>query len=295
MACYSPIQGYRAPGGLIKFSRSGAFRDLPITVSCGQCLGCRLERSRQWAVRSVHEASLHDRNCFLTLTYDEKNLPPNGSLDITHWQKFAKKLRKQCGPFRFLHCGEYGEINDRPHYHASIFGLDFFEGRKLYKETPQGPLFNNPLLDQIWGKGYAVFSELTFSTAAYVARYIMKKVTGDDAEWHYQQLDPITGETWMLKPEYCTMSRNPGLGAKWIEKYLDEVYPSDEVIINGKQCRPPKFYDTALEKTRPDIHATIRKARARKGQKQKQENTPSRLAVREIVKSAQLANYSRNL
>ena len=116
MACYTPLKGYRSTEltkngkRKIVFNRNHGFADLPVTVPCGQCIGCRLERSRQWAIRCTHEASLWEKNCFITLTYNDENLPKDGSLDVTHFQKFMKRLRKKHGAgIRFYHCGEYGD------------------------------------------------------------------------------------------------------------------------------------------------------------------------------------------
>ena len=116
MPCYSPIKGYRSkvlsPNGkrTIVFKPNLGFVDLPVLVPCGQCCGCRLERSRQWAIRCTHEASLHENNCFITLTFNDDNLPSDKSLDVRHFQLFMKRLRKQFGSnIRYYHCGEYGE------------------------------------------------------------------------------------------------------------------------------------------------------------------------------------------
>ena len=133
MPCYRPIKGYRsrrlnAETGKrpVVFNPRDGFYDQPVDLPCGQCIGCRLERSRQWAIRCVHEASLHERNCFITLTYRDECLPTNGSLDLDAFQKFMKRLRRRFGEgVRFFHCGEYGENFGRPHYHAILFNLDF--------------------------------------------------------------------------------------------------------------------------------------------------------------------------
>ena len=286
MACYQPIHGFRAPGGQIKFTRSGAYRDRPQTISCGQCIGCRLERSRQWACRCVHEASQHDRNCFLTLTYNKNKVPRDGSLDVTHWQDFAKRVRWKYGPFRYFHCGEYGTINNRPHYHAAIFGLDFWEGRELLSGSGgDHQLYGNSGLEETWGNGYLTIGELNFQTAAYVARYILKKITGDSAEKHYNG----------RKPEYVTMSRNPGIGANWIAKYLDEVYPDDFVVMNEKKSRPPKFYDKKLEEINPLLWKQVRLARLASGAKNEDNNTPDRHEVREEVTRLKMQHFERAL
>jgi len=290
------MQAWRAPGGGIVFNRNGGFVDLPLKVSCGQCSGCRLERSRQWAVRCVHESKMHKQNCFLTLTYDDEHLPATRSLDVKDWQNFAKKLRRQVGPFRFFHCGEYGDENGRPHYHAAVFGLDFHEDRKLYKTTKTGDrLYTSARLQKVWPQGFHTIGALTFESAAYVARYVMKKINGDRAEAHYARVDPNTGECWSLKPEYTTMSRRPGIGTTWITKFSADVYPSDEVIIGGKTARPPKFYDSHLERENPELLREIKIRRAKKAAKHRFDQTPDRLAVREAVSTARFREHHREL
>lgn len=213
-------------------------------------------------------------SCFLTLTYDDEHLPEDRSLNLDHWQKFAKRVRHHHGPFRFLHCGEYGPKTLRPHYHALIFGLDFTSDRKLYKHTPDGhALYTSELLEETWGKGFAPIGELTFESAAYVARYCMKKVTGPDADAHYGG----------RKPEYTTMSRRPGIGHAWLGKFTGDVYPSDEVIVNGKSTRPPKFYDYLLEKEDEELLLELKAKRVQKARRHSKNNTPARLKTREHI------------
>ena len=131
MPCYTPLKGWRSQERTESGKRAITFRlregyaDMPVDVPCGQCIGCRLERSRQWAVRCMHEASLYENNCFITLTYNEDHIPSDGSLKKDHFQKFMKRLRKKFGAgIRFFHCGEYGAELSRPHYHAILFNFD---------------------------------------------------------------------------------------------------------------------------------------------------------------------------
>ena len=141
MPCYNPLKGYRsrtlnASGKRsIVFNLREGYVDQPIEVPCGQCIGCRLERSRQWAVRCVHEASLYKNNCFVTLTYSDDKLPSDGSLHFDHFQKFMKRLRRfyDDSRIRFFHCGEYGEQYSRPHYHCCLFNFDFVD-KKFWKK-----------------------------------------------------------------------------------------------------------------------------------------------------------------
>lgn len=269
---------------------------MQVQVACGQCLGCRLERSRQWAVRIMHEASLHDANSFLTLTYDNRHLPENGSLVKRDWQLFAKRARKAFGPFRFYHCGEYGDLHRRPHYHACMFGVNFSGDRVFYKQHRGNPLYISPRLSAEWGKGFAVIGELTFESAAYVARYCMKKRTGVHEADEYEVICPETGEVvdWR-EPEYATMSRRPGIGKGFVEKYVDQFYPRDEVVVRGKTAQPPKYYDQYFEELEPDLMAEVKRKRREQMYKRASDNTPERLAV----KRAHLINkgrlYARNV
>lgn len=189
----------------------------------------------------MHEASLYEKNCFLTLTYDEKNLPFDHSLHLDHYQLFMKRLRKKYGSgIRFFHCGEYGEALGRPHYHSLLFNHDFPD-KKFYSSKGGNSIYTSDELNGIWNKGFAVIGDLTFESAGYVARYALKKITGENAEKHYNG----------KKPEYCTMSRRPGIGKGWFDKFKDDVYNRDRVLINGKISRPPKYYDGLLQKVDP--------------------------------------------
>lgn len=236
-----------------------------IKIPCGQCTSCRLERSRQWAIRCMHEASLHDENCFLTLTYDDDHLPKGGSLFFEDFQKFMKRLRKhfvkKCpagltkeerdlyfkhNRIRYYHCGEYGDRTRRPHYHCLLFGLDPLD-KYLWSRTEFSKLYVSHTINRIWGKGNVIIGDCNFHTAAYTARYIMKKVNGKLADDHYKTFNPDTGEIVQLKPEYTTMSRSPGIGSDWIKARHKYVYDDDFVIVNGKKCKPPKFYDSVYE------------------------------------------------
>lgn len=258
MPCYRPLQAWRQRGNdpgqpKITFTKHDDMAT-GIQLPCGQCIGCRLERSRRWAVRIMHEAQQHEANSFLTLTYDDDQLPKDGSLNKEHFQLFMKRLRRRSSsPLRFFHCGEYGDENLRPHYHACIFGDDFLDDRVQDKITQAGDkLYTSKRLSEVWTYGYSWIGALTFESAAYVARYCLKKVTGKKAEAHY------AGRT----PEYVTMSRRPGIGADWFLRYSREVYPSDSVVMRGKEMMPPPYYDKLLEKTDPRLYEAIKKERA---------------------------------
>lgn len=330
MACFSPLQGYRSrlptKSGKypIVFSPTTGYVDLPMVVPCGQCIGCRLERSRQWAVRCVHEAQLHDRNCFITLTYSPENLPPGGTLVLKDFQDFMKRLRKRlvkefykkrlsrfigrfsrkllikyaqlkCPKIRFYHCGEYGSKTGRPHYHAILFGVDFADKYPHKVQANGTTLYRSKTLEELWTYGHSSIGNVTFESAAYVARYIMKKVNGDLANDHYMTIDD-NGEVFTIKPEYTTMSRRPGIAKAWFDKFGADVYIKDEVVMrNGKKMRPPRFYDNQYELLYPDDYQSLKFDRKRNASKFASDNTVERLRVRETCVKAKLSLLKRNV
>ncbi|AXH74636.1 MAG: replication initiator protein [Microviridae sp.] len=293
MPCYNPLTAYKTAGGSVVFveNRKAHGDTYQITLACGQCHGCRLERSRQWATRCVHEAAMHKYNAFVTLTYNEDNVPNRSQLQHEDFQKFMKRLRKHTGldRVRFYMGGEYGPEHGRPHFHAAIFGYDFPD-KKYFKRSPSGErIYTSEILEKLWPYGYSSTAELTFESAAYIARYCMQKVTGPMAEEHYKRQDE-KGE-YQLKPEYNRMSLKPGIGATWLNKYKTDVYTYDHVIINGVQTRPPKYYDKLIKKEDPDKLAKHKEERERKGTENRTDNTPQRLEAKQIVaiaKSKQL-------
>lgn len=303
MPCYHPLSGFRSREvnlsgkRSIVFSANQGYRDLPVTVPCGQCIGCRLERSRNWAVRCVHESSLYEKNCFLTLTYNDKNLPKNLSLNKSHFQKFLKRLRKKYPneTIRYFHCGEYGEQFARPHYHACIFGFDFPD-KELFKLVNGNKLYVSQELDKIWGMGFATIGDVTFESAAYVARYITKKVTGKRALEHYNTIDYQTGEILNERtPEYTTMSRRPGIGKGWFEKYAADVFPDDFVLSRGKKIKTPKYYNSLYEFENPERYEKIKNRRLRAAALQASNNTRERLDAREEIQLTKLKQLKRTL
>ena len=240
MDCTRPLQGYRSPAGTVVTQRSQGYSDRPVTIACGVCMACRIARSRDWALRCMHEAMMHDNNCFVTLTYDDAHLPSDGSLDVTHWQEFARTVRKRIGPFRFLHSGEYGDKEQRPHYHACIFGLDFKRGEwSRFKERKQKwsgkthTIYTSKLLESVWKRGFSSVADLNYASASYVARYVMKKQMGKGASENYGD----------KRPPYCTMSRRPGIGYEWFQKFHGDVFPRDELVWEGKVFPTPRYYD----------------------------------------------------
>lgn len=296
MACYHPLRAYRTDAGEIVFAERGSISQY-LTLPCGQCVGCRLERSKQWATRCLHEASLHQENAFITLTYSPENVPADRSLSYRPFQLFMKRLRKAFKPrsVRFYMCGEYGENFERPHFHACLFGIDFPD-KVPWKSTDSGcRLFRSSLLESLWPFGFSSVGDVTFESAAYVARYIMKKINGDSADEHYRYVDPESGQISQRLAEFTQMSLKPGIGAGWFEKWSGDVYPHDYVIVRGRKVRPPRYYDRLLHQVDPETLESVRFVRELRGREQYQEQTPERLATRELVAKAALSQFPRKV
>jgi len=299
--CFSPLKGWRSIERTKLGKRSIVFNprfgltDMPVAVPCGQCIGCRLERSRQWAVRCLHEASLHERNCFITLTFSDEYYPRDGSLNVAVFQKFMKRLRKRFGNgIRFFACGEYGENFGRPHYHACLFNFDFPD-RLLWSHRDGVDLYTSAALCELWPFGFSSVGDVTFESAAYVARYIMKKVTGSSSSDHYDWVDPLTGQVFSRVPEFTTMSRRPGIAHAWIGQFLTDVYPSDFLVVNGVKCKPPRFYDkfyALLQKRDSELNSALR---VRKAKLHACDQSDKRLLVRREVCSSRVERLARPL
>jgi len=258
MQCNYPVGTYRKDG-------------TPAYRPCGTCIGCRLEYSRQWAIRCVHEAAMHEENTFITLTYNKENLPPDLSIDKSEIQKFIKRLRKKLEPkkIRYFGCGEYGDQLGRPHYHLCLFGHQFndleivhhaprtyYNGR--YKKGNNNDLYISRQLEkEIWKKGFCTVGEVTFESAGYVARYCTKKINGSKQREHYKQKEP----------EFAIMLRRPGIGTSWLQQYMTDVYPKDYHTIKGVKCRPTRFYDSIYKREKLEQFEKIKKERIKKSEK----------------------------
>lgn len=295
-----------------------------IKLPCGQCAGCRLERSRQWALRCVHESSLHSNSYFVTLTFNESHVPTDGCVRPRHLQLFMKRLRKwydshlkgastQAAPaarecIRFYGVGEYGDSGARPHYHLCLFGL-VLPDLKVFQRRPGYVTYTSATLERLWPFGFALVAELTFETAAYAARYVMKKMTGGLADRNYVVLDDETGALQELEPEFSVMSRGGravdpvtgkkrgGLGRGWFNQFGMEVYNDRQAscIVNGREVRPPVAYDRWLEVENPEAFARLKLQREVKMKEFRRsgELHPRRLSVQEEVLKARQKFYTK--
>jgi len=219
-----------------KFAYNGSDPTIPrvLAVPCGKCHGCRADQSLMWSIRGYHESQDHTQNSFLTLTYDDEHLPADGKISVVHVQKFIKAIRRDGTKLRYIACGEYGSQTCRPHYHAIIFGKDWLENSTMITEQ----LYTNPTLTAIWGKGIISIAPVTMASICYVCGYVNKKIDDTDT--------------------FSLMSRRPGIGHNWLDKYSDDIVRTGVVSIEGRTYQIPKRYLTWEE----DLFSDLKKERA---------------------------------
>lgn len=302
MTCYNPINSWLPEKGTnlnrsVRFDNINKPSHLPILyLPCGKCIGCRIDRTQEWATRLTHEAIMHTRNAFITLTYDDQHLPHNMSLSVKTLQNFIKALRQKILPqkIRFYACGEYGTKLHRPHYHALIFGYDFPD-KTYFKTERDNDYYVSLELSKIWGNGYCIIGEVTHQSAAYCARYVTKKINGDPWHNHYQHLDTVTGELMPIKEEFAIMSRKPGLGNSFYQKYKKDIFPDDEIIIDGQHKRIPPYYMALLKEDDHDLYEEMKIRRLRNMEAQQSDNTQERLKSKERCHEARIGQLIRTL
>lgn len=233
-------------------------------------------------------------NCFLTLTYDDDHLIFGGAkhaiLNPRDLTLFFKRLRKRYGPgIRHFSCGEYGDKSSRPHYHAIVFGLDF-EDKQEFSAKDGYRLYRSDSLDNLWSHGHCIIGDVTFESAAYVARYVMKKRLGKTAEEYEQE---------GITPEFVRMSRGSkklgtgGIGSGWLNKFMSDVYPNGQILANGHMAKPPKYYDQLFERLDPVTMQKIRENRMQAALEKWEESEPRRLRDKERVKKGAINSLTR--
>ncbi len=315
MPCYSPLQGYKdiTTGGLT-FNKNGTAQKME--VACGQCLGCRVDHRLMWSIRIVHEASMHvDHygNSWATLTYREpsactdeqfKNrhyVPEKYSLTPSHVSNFIRSLRKgnRDHKIRYFYCGEYGDENQRPHYHVCIFN-HLFNDQYLWKDDEGLYTYTSAELQKHWPWGFTTVADLNLRTAAYTAGYALKKITGKRADEHYLRWDE-DGEAYWLLPEYIRMStgrgKPSGIGASFYEKFKSDIFPSDQSPIpgHGQSELVPRYYQNILAEQNPVMLEEIKEVRQKFITAHAADFTPERLRDKYKCAQAKENQLTRNL
>jgi len=301
MPCYFPQKAWyskivnESGKRSLTFQRANAqFADLPIEIPCGICMGCRLEKSAQWAMRITHEQQLHQENCFLTLTYNPESLPHLGSLQKEDVQLFMKRLRKNYPDkkIRFYACGEYGEQTNRPHYHLILFGVDPTD-KQLYSVKNGNNIYISPTFTRLWPHGDHKIGSVTFESAGYVARYTTKKIYGEKAESYYRAFNYATGDYEPITPEFALMSLRPGIGSDWYDKYKQDLINTGFCIVNGQKATIPMYYQKKLELDYPEAYQKYKQDLQLAAALNKEDNTLSRLDVKLECREAKLLNLTR--
>lgn len=249
MRCLAPLVAWRRwdkAGVTLKYSEGDS--RFPMQLPCGGCVACLRVRARQHAIRCSHERECHEKACFVTLTYDEENLPYGGSLVKEHFQRFMRDLRGVVRTkVRYFACGEYGSRFGRPHYHAILFGVDFVADRYVAGRRSGEDVYRSPCLESVWTRGRSEIGSASFASAGYVAGYVSKKL-GESA---------LVGR----EPEFLVMSLKPGIGVDWIARNYAHVYARDSVVVQGFELPPPRMYDKWFAAYHPEAFAKLKRQR----------------------------------
>lgn len=249
-------------GGRPIFGWTGVKLGLPeIKLPCGKCPECCKDYYTMWATRGSRELANWETSLFITLTYDEENLPENRSLNKKHVQDFIKRVKKRFkssieNPIRQIYCGEYGTQTLRPHYHVILFNLDFVDKTKHRKSDQGHQIFISKELTQLWNKGHAEFGFAEPSSIAYLFKYILKKKT------RKEKRKPLTLDlpdgSYDVEHEFIEASRNPGIGASMRgHQSLKKGY----ITVNGVKKKIPKYYLEHLKVSDPDTYEKIKNDR----------------------------------
>lgn len=197
-----------------------------LPFGCGQCLPCRINRSRQWAARQTLESYTHEHCCFVTLTLDDAHLGAptgHGEYEVSPLvlQLFLKRLRYYLGrdKIRFFAVGEYGEAAGRPHYHINVFGMS---GHSLHQNGRYART-GAECVRLAWSdngvpKGHIMVGDFTEATAQYVSKYVVKKWTNKDHK-------DLNGR----HPEFARMSLRPCIGGPAMQVLAETISNNGEL------------------------------------------------------------------
>lgn len=247
-----------------------------LALPCGKCLGCRAARATQWARRCGHEAKYWQSNVFLTLTYDDEHLPAERHLRHDDLTRFLKRLRTdrernreayttdRNSNIKYFACGEYGEENQRPHYHAIVFNIGFKDQYRISND-----LFGSSTLSRLWQAGKAEFGNATQAAANYIAQYSLKKIGSGDCD---------SDGVWRPAP-FLRMSTRPAIGYGWLDRYSEDLQ-NGYLVNEGRKTQIPRSYLRRLATTDPQLEEEITYT---KQQFKSPDDTPERRKAAEII------------
>lgn len=246
----------------------------PIQIPCGKCIGCRLDKSREWALRCMMELKTTPKSTasFLTFTYNDDKIPiryygspvdgtalPVYSLDKRDLQLFWKRLRKSLPEtkIRYFACGEYGSETWRPHYHAIVFNY-WPDDLVVFEQKDSTTYYTSNTLNNLWSRGRVIVAPVTFDTCAYVARYTAKKCLTVGDEFF---------ESHNMCPPFLVMSRRPGIGWYYFENHLDFL-AGDRIYVSGSEGVDgsiPRTFLSKVESFDPELFEEVKARRTLKG------------------------------
>lgn len=232
-------------------------------VPCNRCIGCRLDYARQWSNRLVLELQDNPNALFITLTYNDQNVPISEkgfkTVSVRDCQLFMKRLRKHFSDrkIRFFLCSEYGSTTLRPHYHGIFYGLSLsdFPDLEFYKFNKLNqPLYKSDLLaKEIWKNGFCTIGGVTRESCSYTARYMLKKLKGPDSLFYSERA---------IAPEFTLSSRRPGIGFGYLES--NPEFTNEISVFDGEKIVSFPMPKKLLEKygqLHPDEYNTFKEAR----------------------------------
>lgn len=250
---------------------------------------------------------MHKVSCMLNLTYDDDHLPEYGQLWKDDLQRFFKRLRKAGFKFKYVASGEYGERSRRPHFHIAMFGVDFGNDRVVFGRSANGDrTFISDAVSRCWTAGHHLIGTLNFESAAYIARYILKKAKGTHVAPPLAVLDD--GEIIRPNPEFLLMSKgrrvagqSQGIGASWFrEFFFTDVFPNASVITaQGSRAPVPRFYKSMLKEVGEDLALDMSYRSSARADLDRErlafENQPHRKASRDLVSRARSNQSKRTI
>lgn len=275
-------------------------------LPCGRCIGCKMDKAREWSIRIGHECSCWDSNRFVTLTYADKHLKST-SLVYDDFVGFMRRLRKKLRgvssvelegtlrrPLRFFVAGEYGAERRRPHFHAVLFNVRFPDELRYHDGSSR-----SSCLEKLWQRGDCHIGDVTAQSAAYVAGYTYEKRYGSSEEAeqaYFDGVDYATGEMLFRRREFCQMSRDPGIGAYWYRRFGSDLFPLDKAVQEGKTWKVPRYYYEKLKVENPSLALEVQMKRLDRAELvDPVESTPERRKVKEEVALARVKQFKRHL
>lgn len=269
--CTRELTAYRNPtGGRPIFGWEGVKEGLTeLKLPCGKCPECVKDYYTSWATRGSRELLNWESSVFVTLTFNEENLPratgycsrctnPHpiaNSLCKSTIQDFIKRVKKNLGstkdnPIRQSYCGEYGDKNGRPHYHVILYNCDFPDRVPHYISESGHQVYKSEKLQSMWEFGNAEFGYATSASIAYLYKYILKKKTRKEKEKGPLVIES-NGITYEVAHEFIESSRNPGIGA--CMRGTDSI-KKGFLTVNGVKKKLPKYYMEWLREHMPDTY-----------------------------------------